>query len=321
MNDRAKRIGMLLAAAVTITAIITVLAINHHNRQTTATGTATTTSETTRTQKKTTQTLSDTERQQLANLAVDFERKARTWGVDPLKNAEDWAKRPAGEVQAELRTPGMGDNPLAGIADPSLYADTGPAARSKPCRNDVIASCTLHPTSYDWWTSETWGIGTAWLTEPTATVINSNTVRVTGIVRSILVTGTDTFSLGQWHAITPVWETRQVDDLLTIENGKITGVEYDKTTPWWTNPWLSDWTASIIDNMNSGTRVAIPVDGATSMDLSHTSLAGTPSSPKTMGDENVDWSLWNGLATTGDSPQQPDGLDPERDAATVKDRL
>ena len=126
--------------------------------------------------------------------------------------------------------------------------------------------------------------------------------------------------MGQWHAVTPVWETWQVDDLLTIENGKITGVKYGKTTPWWTNPWLSDWTASIIDGMNGGTRIAIPVDGTPSMDLSHTSLAGTPSSPKTMGDENVDWSLWDGLADTGGGRQQADGLSPEQDAATLNDR-
>lgn len=265
--------------------------------------------------------------------ALEFERLARTWGIDASTKPADLKGLDASMLASRLRTPAQSTpSGLAGLLSDGLRPDagegTGPAASSLPCRQGVIATCQLHPTSQDWWGSELYGVGAAWADGPRIASTEGRVVRVTGIVRFMAASDGDTYAQGQWHALTPAWRTYRVDDAITFDKaGRITGVRHRQQDHWWIDPWLTKWDENLVAELNSsGTeRVAVPVLGLPDMGmLQHTSLGGSLRAPSSMGDmSDVDWSLWTGLANPGGDAggQRQDGLDPQRDADTLKQRM
>lgn len=163
--------------------------------------------------------------------------------------------------------------------------------------------------------------------DPTVTVLDNGKVRVKGTVRSILVTSGDSYSMGGYNALTPAWRDYRIDDVLTIDNGKVSDIEYRSNQYWWINPFLSQWTPdNVADNLGYGSRVAIPVSGGLNWNgMNPTGITRVLNSPTSMGDMDgkVDWSMWDDLIQAGnttESQQQAPGLDPEKDAATIHER-
>lgn len=266
--------------------------------------------------------------EQKIEAAVQFELAARNWGTDSTIAATDFNRMNADDVLNALRTPDLGDSPIADMIGFQPIEDAGPNAASYVCLNDDYqAFCQFMPTAQVWWKNEAWGIGTRWIGEPEAKVLGDGTVDVTGTVRTVLVTRGDTFSMNGYNALTPAWQDYEVNDNLTIRGGKVTAIRYrDGINHWWINPWLNQWTPDrVASNIGEGTRIAIPVSGELNWNgMEPTSITRVLTAPKSMGDMDgtVDWTMWDDLIQAGgtDAQQQAPGLDPEKDAATIHER-
>lgn len=260
-------------------------------------------------------------------LAKKFELALRNWGVDSTIDPAALAKKDAGEVLATLRTPELGESPVQDMLGFTPDSKVGPNAASEFCTGGYQGACQSTPTMQNEIRNEFWGIGSRWTDGPNISVADDGTVTVTGKIKTILVTSGDTFQMGDYHALTPAWEERNVKDKLTIKDGKIASISYDGNR-WWTNPWLTEWKpADAVTQIGYGTRTVIPVKGSLSWDgLNPSGTINILYAPVTQADDmhgKFDWTLWDGISanTGGDSPQQAPGLDPEKDAATLQDRL
>lgn len=280
-----------------------------------------------------TDTVSASEMARNRGRALEFERLARTWGIDAGMGADDLKGLDAAALASRLRTPAQSTpSGLAGLLSEGLELDAGdgvgPEAGSMPCRQRVIATCQLHPTSQDWWGSELYGAGAAWKDGPTVESSDGRTVRVAGTVRLMAVSDGDTYTQGGWRALTPAWRDYRVDDVLTFDGaGRISNVRHRAQDHWWIDPWLTKWDENLIADLNASDteRTAIPVAGLPDMGmLQHTSLGGALRAPSSMGDmSGVDWSLWTGVLNPGGDAagQRQDGLDPQGDADTLRQRM
>lgn len=239
-------------------------------------------------------------------LAVQFETAARNWGTDPTVNPSTYAKQDAQTVVDALRTPALGDNPIASLISFKLSKESGPSAMSIPCQKGYQASCSQQMTMGSWWTHEALGTGTRWIKGPTAKV-DGNAIRITGTVKSILVQDTDTYGAGDYSAITPAWKTYEINDLVTIRDGKVASVKHEKSDPWWIDPWIRDWDDTMASSLTTATRYAIPVKGVPNMGLAHYGETPLLGAPKTGADTGVDWSAWGDLDVPagGGSAGQP----------------
>lgn len=259
--------------------------------------------------------------------AVAAEHAMRDWGVDPTTDPASFKLKNASDVLQTLRTPDMPARP--GALDPiAVTDDDGPNAPSTWCRSGSKGLCSDMGTSIAWLKNELWGVGSRWTDGPTASAEPDGRVRVTGTVRAVLVTQGDTLTGDGWSLLTPAWRDYDIDDLLTVENGKVVKVTHEGDDGWWYDPWLDDWTdGNPVDDMDDGTRVAIPVSGRLAFNgVSPTGLTGSLTCPGTFADMDgkIDWSLTKDLpVTAGDTDmdgQQPDDIDPEKDAATIHER-
>lgn len=259
--------------------------------------------------------------------ALDFERKIREWGLDSTISASAYAKKPAAEALSELRTPRLDSSPIENMTSVKISENAGSHAASYPCLTKGLQSfCSAMPTAQDWLSNEIWGIGVRWSDQPTAKMIDEDTVKVTGTVRAVLVTSGDTYKMGGYSALTPAWKDYQVSDTLRIKDGKIASLQSNVDGYWWLNPWMKQWEPdNIADSIGSGDRVAIPVSGNLQWDgMNPTGSTCILKAPVTMADMDgkVNWDLWDGISPTGGSgSQQAHGLDPEKDAAAIQDRL
>lgn len=246
--------------------------------------------------------LSDTQRQDRAATAISLEKTMRNWGTDPTLDLKPLAKQPVEQVAETLHTQPVTTNPLAGseLVAFTIDDDEGPTAPGMYCTDtsgNYEKACANHPTMGDWWSQEAWGYGTRWLGEPQASVNEDGTVRVTGQVRTFLVQDGDTFS-GKYWALTPAWQTYEVDDTLTFDGeGKVTGVSHAKDNPWWIDPYMSEWDDDMPYELGeTGERIAIPVVGAPPavIKLSYMSGHRQLRGPGTMADLDgkVNWDLF-----------------------------
>lgn len=252
----------------------------------------------TRKQKNTKPTaLTDEQKQQHIDLATQFELKARTWGTDPGIDINGLSKQDAQTVVDSLRTPDFGANPLTDLIGFDLDANEGPDAPSVLCEQNLENGCSQYPTMKDWWRAEALASGSKWMDGPHVTINDNSTMHVTGTVRTILVQDTDTFNNGTYYAITPAWRDYQIDDTLTVENGKISRILSSGSNDWWLNPWLEHWNTRMADSLANGERKSIPVNGKPTMNLSHYGVAPMLKGPATQGDLDgkVDWSLWSDI--------------------------
>lgn len=272
--------------------------------------------------------LTDEQKEQNKAIALQMEKDMRNWGVDSLADPHQWAKQPADQVLAALRTPDNIETPSDMPVSMKTNQAWGSDAPSYVCNmSDYQSLCDTMPTAQAWWRNEVWGTGSRWAKDPTVTVLDNGKVRVKGTVRSILVTSGDTYSMGGYNALTPAWRDYQIDDVLTIDNGKVSDIEYRSNQYWWINPFLSQWTPdNVADNLGYGSRIAIPVSGGLNWNgMNPTGITRVLNSPTSMGDMDgkVDWSMWDDLIQAGnttESQQQAPDLDPEKDAATIHER-
>lgn len=232
--------------------------------------------------------------------ATNYETQMRTWGTNPLAPAKQYAKQNAADLLNTLKTPPLGDNPLTSQTSSNLTSDpqTGPTAKSPLCVSHPDGDpCQQTPTSLDYWNTENYAMGSTWKKPPVAKTNTDGTITVTGTVTAILIQDTDTFTSGDWHAITPAWRDYKINDRITITDGKITDITHMGDDHWWINPWLDAWDENMSESMAHGTRIAIPVNGQPEMNLTHAGGETLLAAPATMGDMDgdVDWSLWDGL--------------------------
>lgn len=271
--------------------------------------------------------LTDEQKDQNKNVAIQMEKDMRNWGVDSLADPHQWAKQPADQVLAALRTPDNIHAPTDMPTSMKLNQSWGSDAPSYVCNtSDYQTLCDTMPTAQSWWRNEVWGTGARWVDEPTVKAYDDGKVRVKGKVRAILVTSGDTYSESGYNALTPAWRDYRINDLLTIKNGKVSDIEYLANQHWWINPFLSQWTPDkVADDFGYGTRIAIPVSGSLNWNgMNPTGTTRVLNAPTSMGDMDgdVDWSLWNDLIQAGNTngQQQAPDLDPEKDAATIHER-
>lgn len=331
MSHNKKTITIITAVVLVLALVIGWCAWRKHvtsTKETQASANTSSSSSTNKTKKKKTPVLSDKQKEQNKTIALQMEKDMRNWGVDSLADPHQWAKQPADQVLAALRTPDNIETPADMPTSVKINQGWGGNAPSYVCNtSDYQSLCDTMPTSQVWWKNEVWGTGTRWVKDPTATVLENGKVRVKGKVRSILVTSGDTYSMGGYNALTPAWRDYQIDDILTIKNGKVSDIEYVGNQNWWINPFLTAWTPDrVADSIGEGNRIAIPVSGALNWNgMNPTGITRVLNAPTSMGgmDGKVDWSMWDDLIQAGNAAngqQQAPDLDPAKDAATIHDR-
>lgn len=253
--------------------------------------------------------LTDEEKQQYTDLAIKFEQAARNWGSDPTINLDSLSQHDTQQVIDQLRTPDIGSNPLPALSAIPADKNDGPDAVSYPCEEEYENACKAYPTMKAWWNSEALATGSRWTDGPHVTVNEDRTVTVTGKVESILLQDGDSFNNGSIWALTPAWRNYDINDELTIANGKISGMNINGDNPWWINPWLTRWDNNMADDLSEGTRIAIPVKGDPEMGLAHSSMTPILKGPVTQSDLDgkVDWHLWDSIpmASVGGGCQNP----------------
>lgn len=235
------------------------------------------------------------------DIATRFEKDMRNWGVDSLADPHQWAKQPADNALAALHMPDVPDFPDRKMVGFSTDPEWGNNGYSYPCMtglSNIAAYCMSMRTNAEWWKNEAWGTGSRWVGEPTVENVGKNKVKVTGTVRAILVSNGDTFQNGEYKALTPAWKDYPINDLLTIQDGKVVNVKYREGDYWWINPYFSMWDPLFIsDNFqDGGTRIVIPVTGDLNWNgLIQTGVFTPLTAPASQDDPNVpaDWSMWN----------------------------
>lgn len=260
-------------------------------------------------------------------LAKEFELALRNWGVDPTIDPATLAKKDASEVLTALRTPELDDSPVKSMISFTPDSNVSPNAMSTYCTLGYQGLCADALTKQAEGRNEFWGIGSRWIGAPNVKADDDGTVTIKGTVKTILVTNGDTFKMGGYYAITPAWGEYEVNDKLTVKDGKIVSISYYAGNWWWTNPWLSEWNLSdAVTQLGYGKRIVIPVKGSLSWDgLAPTGMFGLLYAPVTQADDTrgaCDWSLWNDIHSRagGEGLQQLPEYDPDEDAATIEER-
>ena len=194
--------------------------------------------ERTKTSDRTPSSSSDSERTALA-----WARAAHEWGTDPAA-VEAVAAGSDASALAALRpsTPDVDAFVRLYSAD-RVY---GPDQASPYCTPTRIAACDAQPTMWDYWNANEYLMGARFTSGPTASVKADGTVEVKGELTTVLWTdadgaGTSRDSSGaSWWAFTPVYNTYDIDETLTVGNGKVSGVD-GAPDDWIAAPFLADW--------------------------------------------------------------------------------
>lgn len=175
--------------------------------------------------------------------AVAWARAAHEWGTDPAAVAAVGTGSDASAL-AGLR-PSKPDK----AAFDALYSgggETGPDTASPYCAPTRIAACDAQPTMWDYWYANEYLMGARFVAEPTATVLSDGRVEVKGSLRTVLWTDGETEATTQgsdgsvWWAFAPAYDVIDIDETLTIEDGRVSGVD-GSSDRWLASPFLSDW--------------------------------------------------------------------------------
>lgn len=283
---------------------------------------------TAKTKTSTSQTLPKSQREALKRQAIQTARDLHEWGADSTIDVTTLNRLNAADAAGRLKG-FLADTRPDSLSDLTVDESAGPDAASIPCTGDIRGGCQTVPTMRSWMSIEIWGAGARFTAGPTATLSKTpGGVRVQGTLRVMVVQDTDTFSWGDWHALTPAFKDYEIDDMLTFTNGALSAVDQRGERSWLASPWLEPWTDDM-SALNASGRVAIPVKGWLDMGLTHYRPSHALQAPASQADMDgqVDWSMWNSLISDGlidvggsNQKQQPDNLDPEKDAATLLER-
>lgn len=182
-------------------------------------------------------------RDALKATAIAWARAAHEWGTDPAAVAAVGAGADA-SVLAALR-PSKPDR----TTFDALYSgggETGPDTPSPYCTPTRMSACDTQPTMWDYWYANEYLMGARFTAEPTADVLADGRVEVKGVLRTVLWTDGETEVTTQgadgsaWWAFAPAYAIYDIDETLTIEDGKVSGVD-GSTDRWLVSPFLSDW--------------------------------------------------------------------------------
>lgn len=182
-------------------------------------------------------------RDALKATAIAWARAAHEWGTDPAAVAAVGAGADV-SVLAALR-PSKPDR----TTFDALYSgggETGPDTPSPYCTPTRMSACDSQPTMWDYWYANEYLMGARFTAEPTADVLADGRVEVKGILRTVLWTDGETEAPTQgadgfaWWAFAPAYAIYDIDETLTIEDGKVSGVD-GSTDRWLVSPFLSDW--------------------------------------------------------------------------------
>lgn len=182
-------------------------------------------------------------RDALKATAIAWARAAHEWGTDPAAVAAVGSGSDASAL-AGLR-PSKPDK----SAFDALYSgggETGPDTPSPYCTPTRMSACDSQPTMWDYWCANEYLMGARFTAEPTADVLADGRVEVKGVLRTVLWTDGETEGVTQgidgfaWWAFAPAYAIHGIDETLTIEDGKVSGVD-GSTDRWLVSPFLSDW--------------------------------------------------------------------------------
>lgn len=182
-------------------------------------------------------------RDALKATAVAWARAAHEWGTDPAAVAAVGAGSDTSALAA-LRP----SKPDASAFD-ALYSGggkTGPNTPSPYCTPTRMSACDSQPTMWDYWYANEYLMGARFVSDPTADVLPDGRVEVKGSLRTVLWTDGETEASTQgadgatWWAFAPAYAFHDIDETLTIEDGKVSGVD-GSTDRWLVSPFLSDW--------------------------------------------------------------------------------
>lgn len=182
-------------------------------------------------------------RDALKATAIAWARAAHEWGTDPAAVAAVGSGSDASAL-AGLRPFKPDKN-----AFDALYSgggETGPDTPSPYCTPTRMSACDSQPTMWDYWYANEYLMGARFVSDPTADVLPDGRVKVKGALRTILWTDGETEALTQgadgsaWWAFAPAYAIHGIDETLTIEDGKVSGVD-GSTDRWLVSPFLSDW--------------------------------------------------------------------------------
>lgn len=183
------------------------------------------------------------DRDALKATAIAWARAAHEWGTDPAAVAAVGAGADA-SVLAALR-PSKPDRTMFD----ALYSgggETGPDTPSPYCTPTRMSACDTQPTMWDYWYANEYLMGARFTAEPAADVLADGRVEVKGVLRTVLWTDGETEVTTQgadgsaWWAFAPAYAIYDIDETLTIEDGKVSGVD-GSTDRWLVSPFLSDW--------------------------------------------------------------------------------
>lgn len=182
-------------------------------------------------------------RDALKATAIAWARAAHEWGTDPAAVAAVGSGSDASAL-AGLR-PSKPDK----SAFDALYSgggETGPDTPSPYCTPTRMSACDSQPTMWDYWYANECLMGARFVSDPTVDVLPDGRVKVKGALRTVLWTDGETEASTQgadgsaWWAFAPAYAIHDIDETLTIEDGKVSGVD-GSTDRWLVSPFLSDW--------------------------------------------------------------------------------
>ena len=182
-------------------------------------------------------------RDALKATAVAWARAAHEWGTDPAAVAAV-AQGSDASALAALRP----SKPDASAFD-ALYSGGGQTGADTPspyCTPTRMAACDSQPTMWDYWYANEYLMGARFVSDPTVDVLPDGRVEVKGSLRTVLWTDGETEASTQgadgsaWWAFAPAYAIYDIDETLTIEDGKVSGVD-GSTDRWLVSPFLSDW--------------------------------------------------------------------------------
>lgn len=212
------------------------------------------------------------DRDALKATAIAWARAAHEWGTDPAAVAAVGSGSDASAL-AGLR-PSKPDK----SAFDALYSgggETGPDTPSPYCTPTRMSACDTQPTMWNYWYANEYLMGARFVSDPTADVLPDDRVEVKGSLRTVLWTDGETEATTQgsdgstWWAFAPVYAIHDIDETLTIEDGKVSGVD-GSTDRWLVSPFLSDWNKNPCwdaDSQPGYTQGDVPMRGDAPKDL------------------------------------------------------
>lgn len=183
------------------------------------------------------------DRDALKATAIAWARAAHEWGTDPAAVAA------VGSGSDTSALTGLRPSKPDKSAFDALYSgggETGPDTPSPYCTPTRMSACDSQPTMWDYWYANEYLMGARFVSDPTADVLPDGRVKVKGALRTVLWTDGETEASTQgadgsaWWAFAPAYAIHGIDETLTIEDGKVSGVD-GSSDRWLVSPFLSDW--------------------------------------------------------------------------------